>query len=186
MFSPQKCREDSQAQPHHYRTHHACVREGFSQREFSYFTKMSGCCTVGLPGCEQYSILLHFIHRVWCVAQKKAARSTMSVGFIVFLPSMEHCPGRFSQPRPLLDSVCVRALLLLPNIFIDIFVCWSHLRPPWVNINLRRQPRPLISWPFCGLSAFLQFTPTNNQQRPALRPLLQYCYDVTHILSHPM
>lgn len=128
-------------------------------------------CRIGSLWAVLYSaplfVFFFFIQAVWCAAQKKAARSTMSVGFIVFLPSMEHCAGWFSQPRPLLDSVCVLSFVsLVPNIFIDIFVCWSHLRPPWVNINLRRQPRPLISWPFFGLSAFLLFTP---------HPLLQYC-----------
>lgn len=114
---------------------------------------MSGCCTVGLAFCELFcaGILL----RQPGMLQKKAERSSTSVGFIVFLPSMEHCPGRFSQLRPLSVCVCVCCLSLvscIPNIFIDIFVCCSHLGPPWVSINLRCQPRPHVSWPFFGLS----------------------------------
>lgn len=85
-------------------------------------------------------------------SQKNAGRITTSVGFIVFLPSMEHCPGRFSQPG-LLWMLSVCSLSHVSTVFIDIFACCRHLRPPRVNINLHRRPRPLKSRP--GLSARL-------------------------------
>lgn len=52
MFSPQKCREDSQLSPTTTDGGgHITPVWGFS---LSYFTKMSGCYAVGLAHCESF------------------------------------------------------------------------------------------------------------------------------------
>lgn len=85
---------------------------------------------------------------------------------------MKHCPGRFSQTRPLLDRV-PSFVFLIPIISIDISVHWRHLGPPWVNINLLCWLRPIL-WPFLGTSLFLPFS--TAQCRPYA--FVRYCCDV--------
>lgn len=162
---------------------------GFSLREFSYFTEMSECYTVGLVYCERRSILAGFHPgSLGCCPEKGCEK--LHVCGVYCLP-----PFNGTLSRPVLtawassgSSVCVCVPLyvaVVPNIFIDIFVCCCHLGPPRVYINLCRQPRPLISWPSSGPSAFLPFTPS-DQQRPSPHPLSQCCCDVVRILLHPL
>lgn len=171
MFSPQKCREGSQLS--RTTTGHIMPLWGiqlFHKNVRVLHCRRSRLC-VGL-----YSALI-----VWCFALKTPVRSSLSVGFIVFLPSMEHCPGWFPQPRAPHDParVCVPSYVsLVPSTFIDIFVCCRHHGPPWVNINPHRQLRALVSWPLPGPSA----APPVYLQPPHPHPHSQYCYDVERIL----
>lgn len=137
VFSPQKCREDSQLSPNTTaRTHHACVW-GFRRAV--------------PPKCQSVALWdrLNVSAALFSVGPEKGCKR------LYCLPPLNGTLSRpgFSQSRPPLlnpPGVCACVFFpplvsLVPNIFIDIFVCCSHLGPPCVNINLRRQPRPLIS-----------------------------------------
>ncbi len=172
MFSPQKCREDSQLSP--TTAGHITPVWGFSPREFSYFTKMSGCYAVGLSGalfcagfhpgslvcCPEKGCEEHHVCRLHCLPPFNGTLSRPG----------SHSPGLFWI---FCLCVCVLSYIsLVPNIFIDIFVCCRHLRPPWVNINLHRQPRPRISWPFSGLSPVYPHWSAASRSPPTLTILL--------------
>lgn len=131
------------AQPQHHGPDTSRLRLGISQ---SRSTKMSECRSVGPTQCERCSIQRR---------PRKRLQEANDVCRLYCLPPLNGTLSRpgFSQSRPpLLNPPVVCACVffpplvsLVPNIFIDIFVCCSHLGPPCVNINLRRQPRPLIS-----------------------------------------
>lgn len=102
-----------------------------------------------------YSVLVFYSDSLVCCLEKGWEKQ--HICRLYCLPPFNGTLSRTVLTTQASQCVCVRVCWLslvscIPNIFIDIFVCCSHLGPPWVSINLRCHPRPHVSWPFFGLS----------------------------------
>lgn len=152
MFSPQKCWEDSQLSP---TTSRLC--RDFHRGISAISPKCQGGgggggYTVGLAYCEWRHILLAAFY--FCQSGVLPGKRLHVCRFYC-LPLQWNIVQAASHSRGLFwilsVYVCVCVPSYVPNIFIEIFGCCRHLGPPWVNINLHRQPRPHILtflWPF--------------------------------------